>query len=128
MAKLKTFTLGNHGFINNTVSDALDLPRHVRQATVIAVATTKAHAVQVYADHGFPHINPRDPEFRMAGGNHIDALAAAGELAEPGVWVTPNIGNLSNTVVRMQPGGVPQRIGRFEHGPGFKTTFVRDEV
>lgn len=128
MAKLKTYTLGIHGFIDATTRDSLGVAPHIRQARVIAVATTKAHAVQVYAEHGFPNVNPRDSEFRVAMGNDLDALTAAGELAEPGVWVLPGTGSLSDVVLRMLPGGVPQRIGHLEPAPGYKTTFVRDEV
>lgn len=124
MPKLKTYTLGIHGFINHTISDALGLPRHIRQATVIAVATSKAHAVQVYADHGFPNVNARDSEFRVAMGNHIDALTEADQLTEPGVWVTPNVGTRRNTVLRMLPGGVPKRIGHLEPATGYKATFI----
>jgi hypothetical protein len=126
VAKLKTYTLGPHGFIDAATRDALGVAPHIRQARVIAVATSKTHAVQVYAEHGFPNVSPRDSEFRVAMGNDLDALTEAGELAEPGVWVMPSLG--TGHVARMLPGGVPQCIGRLEFAPDYKATFVRDEV
>ncbi|MFI2663320.1 hypothetical protein [Micromonospora carbonacea] len=123
MAKLKTYTLGNQGFINNHVRDALGLPSHIRQARVIAVAATKAAAVQVLADHGFPNHSIRDSEFRQGMGNDIDALEAAGQIAAPGVLVTSMSFGGSLPVVRMQSGGVPVRIGRLVALDGFRYRF-----
>lgn len=127
MAFLKVYTLGINGFIRSGVNDALGIPSHIRQATVLAVATTKAHAVQVYAEHGFPGVRPSDSEFRVAMGNDLDALAAAGLLTEPGVWVIPMLGWDGKGVVRMLPGGAPRRVGRLDRGEGNRSVFVPEE-
>lgn len=124
MPRLKTYTLGVHGFIRSDVNEPLGVAPHIRQARVLAVATTKAHAVQVYAAHGFPNITPSDSEFRVAMGNDLDALAEAGLLTEPSVWVLPSNFGGSRAVVRMQPGGVPQRVGRLERGDGHRSVYV----
>ncbi|RKR92718.1 hypothetical protein BDK92_7196 [Micromonospora pisi] len=127
MSKLKVFTLGNHGFIDTPTGDALNLPSHTRQARVLVAATSKAHAVQVLAERGFPHHPPRDPEFRTAMGNELNALIDAGLLAEPAVLVMPLLGHPGDGVVAMQPGGTPRRIGRLEGGWGEPTVFVADD-
>lgn len=112
--QLKVFTLGIHGFIRAEVNTALGLAPHIRQARVLAVATTKAHAMQVYGEHGFPIVTQSDSEFRLTSGNDINALTEAGLLTEPSVWVLPSNFGGSRAVVRMQPGGEPQRVGHLE--------------
>lgn len=126
MAKLKVYTLGINGFIRSEINEALGVEPHIRQASVYAVATTKAHAVQVYAEYGFPNVNMRDSEFRVAGGNDLDALAAAGLLTGPSVWVMPMLSRPGSWVVRMQLGGVPRRVGRLD-GPHHCPVYVPEE-
>ncbi|MEU0078487.1 hypothetical protein ABZY58_11375 [Micromonospora tulbaghiae] len=127
MARMKVFSLGVHGFIGNDVRDALGAPSHIRQARVLAVAPTKAAAVHVYAEHGFRGVRPSDSEFRVAMGNDVDALAEAGLLNEPGVWVLPSAIGGGDTVVRMQPGGAPQRAGRLDRDGRNRAVFVPEE-
>lgn len=124
--QLKVFSLGIHGFINREVGDALGLPAHVRQARVLVAAATKADAVQVLAEHGFPNHPLRDPEFRVSMGDDTDALTAAGVIAAPGVWVTTLMSRPGDPVVAMLPGGAPQRIGRLDGGYGKPDVFVAE--
>ncbi|MGA3562666.1 hypothetical protein [Melissospora conviva] len=121
--KMKTYTLGNHGFINSYIRDALNLPSHICQAEILVVAATKADAAQVLDDQGFFGHNPRDPEFRVASGNDVDALDAAGLLGEPAVYVTTLIGRPGDWVVRVQSGGVPVRVGRLMAADGYGRVF-----
>lgn len=123
MAKMKAYTLGNHGFISSEVRDALGLPRHIRQASVLLVAATKTAAVQVAAERGI-RAEARDPEFRVTDGPQVRALAEAGLLNEPGVLVTPGVGSGGNSgVVRVDPGAPPVLVGRFD-GYGTDARFV----
>lgn len=123
---IKVFTLGNHGFISREVGDALGLPSHVRQAQVLAVAATKAAAAQVLAERGHPYQNPRDPEFRQAIGQDVDALADAGLFDEPAVYVTQLLTRTGAPVVVMLPGGAPRRIGHLSRGAGEPYMFVAE--
>lgn len=131
MARLKVFSLGNNGFIGSAVRDALGEPRHIRQAAVLVVAATKAAAIEVIER---ARSNPAgayvalptrsDPEFRVAAGNDVAALRAAGLLDTPTVLVTSNSGGPA-AVVQVGTGGV-RRIGTLRRsGGGF--TFVAEE-
>lgn len=124
---LKVYTLGVNGFISPQIRDALGLPSHIVQARVLAVAATKAEAARILDERGFRHVSTRDSEFRVTAGNDVAALTAAGQLAEPGVWVTPMTGTGGSGVVTVQAGGVPQRIGRLEPAPGYRYTFIPEE-
>ncbi|MGA3524133.1 hypothetical protein [Melissospora conviva] len=121
--KMKTYTLGIHGFIGPDIGEALDLPSHIFQARILAVAATKADAAQVLADQGFFWNNMRDPEFRVASGNDVDALAAAGLLGEPAVYVTTRRARPGDWVVRVQSGGAPVRVGRLLAADGYGRVF-----
>lgn len=115
--ELKVFSLGNGGFIDTATQETLELPSHVRQAQVLAIAATKAAAVQVLAERGFRRVSARDPEFRQAMGNDVDALRDAGLFDEPRVLVTPLIARDGDPVAVMLLDGVPQRIGRLHSKP-----------
>lgn len=59
-----------------------------------------------------------DPEFRVATGNDVDALQAAGLLDEPGILVTP-LTAWRCPVVRIDEDGV-RRVGTLD-GAQFTT-------
>lgn len=115
---LKVFTLGIYGFIDQTIGEALNLPRHIRQARVLVAAPTKAEAARVLGERGFRDVGIRQPEFRLAMGNDLDAYQAAGLLNEPVVLVAPSNTRSGDPVVAMQPGGEPRMIGHLD-GHGF---------
>lgn len=130
VAKMKVFSLGNHGFIGREACDALDLPQHVRQARVLLIAASKAAAVRMCEDirahspNGVPISLPTlsDPEFRLATGNDVEALREAGLLDEPGVFVMPMLSRPGDAVVRVDTNGV--RVIGTLGGERNKRTFV----
>jgi len=135
--KMKTYTLGNHGTIGPVIRDALDLPSHIFHAKILAVAATKTAAAHLLDAHGCGMHSPRDPEFRVASGNIVDALDAAGLLNEPAVYALDTPGLLNEPavhatrtmprpgewVVRVLPGGVPVRVGRLMAADGYGRVF-----
>lgn len=123
MAKLKAYTLGIHGFVAPVVGDLLGEPAHVRQASVLVVAETKRAAVGVAARaRGVPTPSLSDPEFRVATGNDVDALAAAGMLDEPTVLVTKLTAS-SSPVVQVGPDG-PTVVGEIKPDGSYRSVFV----
>lgn len=109
---MKVYCLGNHGFVSALVRDALGLPSHVRQARVLVSARSKADAFRVLAERGMGPGSVRDPEFRVASGNDLDALAPSGLLNAPAVYaVSPRIG----AVVRIEADRSPTVVGRLEY-------------
>lgn len=103
MATMKVYTLGNHGFISAEVRDALGLPPHTRQARVLIAEETKAAAIRAVeaarsrrAAISLP--TRSDPEFRVATGNDVDALRAAGLLDGPRVLVVGSVASGSPVV------------------------------
>ncbi len=84
---LRTFRLTLNGVgVPTDVWPLLGMPTHRRQAQVLVVAPSKA-AAHGLAD-GIRGLNAparSDPDFRLASGNEVDALAAAGQLDEPRV-------------------------------------------
>lgn len=114
MTSLNTYNLGATTGITSVdyaVSDAIEQPRNT-EACVYVTAPTKAAAIQVLADHGFPYRKPRDLAARPASGDDVDGLRVAGLFDQPGVVVTPRQIGRSGRVVRMQAGGVPVPVGR----------------
>lgn len=110
---LKTYTLGNNGFVSSDVEDALGLPRHRSQANVLIAAATKKAAVELAEQT--PHIRTPslgDSEFRQATGWRIDALTAAGLCDQPGIFVAPHLGRAAD-LVAMVDGDRVKLVGRF---------------
>jgi hypothetical protein len=120
MAKLKVYTLGNNGFVGDAVRKAISQPEHVRQARMLISARTKADAIRLLEERrnrdnlaagAYTSVPaPSDPEFRQATGNDVNALRAAGLLAEPDVLVLSLNGGRRGPVARVGMDGV-RRLG-----------------
>lgn len=112
---LKAYTLGNNGFVDSMVLEALGEPTHIRQASVLVFARTKAEAINTIvarrrtrATVAVPQMS--DPEFRMATGPFADAFLGSW-IDEPTVIVTPLTSGWPTPVVRIGPDGEPEFWG-----------------
>ncbi len=109
---MKSYTLGNHGFVPTPVRVALGQPVGHNQATVIIVAETKVKAVDL-ADAVGITINRHDSELRIA-----DGWAVADQLRELGqraVYVLSKSGSCRD-VLRLEPGQGPRIVGTSRGG------------
>src|SRR5688500_12891173 len=106
MSRLKIYTLGYHGFVSRDVRDALTLPRHIRQASVLIAATSKQAAIDLCQQTSHVHAPTlSDPEFRRTSGDDVDALATAGVFADP-VVVVKELTRVGGPVVAVSASGV----------------------
>ncbi|MFY1595527.1 hypothetical protein [Micromonospora sp. WMMD737] len=113
MARLKTYTAGINTHVHRDIFNLLEQPDHIRQARVLIVATTKAAAIAFPASIGSRWVGtPYASEVRVASGSDVDALAAAGLLDAPAVFVMPNGGFPGTGVVRVDADGFVKRVGR----------------
>ncbi len=109
---MKIYTAGT-SFISPPIVAALGLPGHVRQGRLLVVAHTKAEAFGLlHARHLGPD-SIRDPEFRVAMGNDVDALIVAGLDREAAVFVVQSVHSVG-PVVRVAADGTPTVVGRIE--------------
>lgn len=132
MPKLKAYTLGNNGFVDWSVTDALGLPRHTRQASVLVFAYTKAQAIEelewrrrIKATVACP-TSMADPEFRVASGPRVDAFLDSW-IDEPAVIVTPMTGGQPVPVVRIADNGTPEFWGVLRR-VGTVVVFSREQM
>lgn len=114
MPKLKTYAVGINTHVHPDIFALLNQPSHIRQAKVLVVAATKAAAIS------YPKTIPGNwvgtpyaSEVRVAAGNDVDALAVAGVLNAPAVFVTPHGGWPGSGVVRVDAEG-PKLIGHLD--------------
>lgn len=116
---LRTYTLGVNGFVSAATIEELGLPRHVRQASVLVVAKSKAEAIRVAAGAGLHMISINDREFRMVDGAMSSLLAVEGLLQEPAVYATPTTGSgLEDRLVRIDSSNEVVQIGTIERVGG----------
>jgi hypothetical protein len=113
MAKLKTYTLGNNGFVRPEVIAMIGNAPHVRQASVLVAAASKAKAIELLDEVGGPNPGLYSTEFRQTNnGPDVTAMAAAGLLDEPAVFATPITGGgLAQPLVRIVRDGQPEWVG-----------------
>lgn len=76
---MKIFTTGNSGHVSPPVAAELGLTGIQNQAEVLVTARSKAEAFHTLAQYDLAPDTVRDPEFRVAQGNVLDALIAADE-------------------------------------------------
>ena len=132
MPTLKAYTLGNNGFISSDVLDALGLPGHIRQASVMVFAHTKAEAIRVLGAHHEQRAirftpKPSDPEFRQATGPWVDAFLGSW-IQEPTIVVTPMIAAGEVTpVARILDDGRPEFWGVLRR-IGSQVVFCRKQM
>jgi hypothetical protein len=116
MSKLKAYTLGNNGFVDSSVQEALGEPTHIRQASVLVFAYTKAQAIAELEWRRRTKVtvacptSTSDPEFRVASGPTVDALLDSW-IDKPTVVVTPSITRSLTPVVRIADDGSPRFWG-----------------
>ncbi len=121
---LKVFTLGINGTsVPGPVLDLLGRRRTRNQVQVLVVAPSKASAFGLAS--AMPGVGvpaKSDPEFRVASGNDVDALAAAGQLDEPRVLAHhPDHG--TDHVVEIRADGHHRIIGHLVRIPGYLFRF-----
>ncbi|MFG3710991.1 hypothetical protein [Micromonospora sp. NPDC047730] len=109
---MKTYRLYG-AFLTRTVAEAIGAPAHVNQGDVIIVADTKHSALEMALGRKIM-ATMRDPNFRVAHGNDVDALRAAQMLERPTVLAhgSPAYGY----VVDIAADGTARRIGRLAGG------------
>ncbi|MET8278328.1 hypothetical protein [Micromonospora sp. NPDC005174] len=118
MSKLKTYAVGINTHVHSDIFAMLDQPSHIRQARVLVVAPTKAAAISYPSTVPGRWVGtPFTSEVRVASGNDVDALAVAGVLDTPAVFVIPHGGWSGNGVVRVDENG-PKLIGHFNRADG----------
>lgn len=124
MPALKVYTPGNLGMVNAQVQAALRLPTHIWQACILVAAPSKAAAYR--HANALPQIQvppPGNPEWDAAMGNDVDALSAAGFLAEPEVVVVSLIARGGEPAVRVTADGV-EVLGEFVRDDDFRLRFI----
>ncbi len=106
MTALKAYTLGNNGFVRPAIIEALGEARHVRQAAVTIVATSKKAAVTLAETVGL-RVSYSDSEFRQ-----IDSRIAVDVLTfvevtdnQPGVFASPRLSRPGDPIVELLPDG-----------------------
>ncbi len=116
MAKLKAYTLGNNGFVDTSVLEALGEPTHMRQASVLVFATSKREAIDILhlkrsgkATVACPY-SVSDPEFRVSASLQAEAFLGSW-VDEPTVVVMPINSRDPNPVVRIDDDGHPEFWG-----------------
>ncbi len=131
MSKLKAYTLGNNGFVSSDVLDALGLPDHIRQASVMVFASSKADAIQTIKDRNqqrairfIPKLT--DSEFRTVDGPHADAFLGSW-IDEPAIVVKPFVGGQPEPVARILPDGTPEFWGVLRRING-QVVFSREQM
>lgn len=80
---MKVFTTNTRSILPPYVHQSLGLPDHIRQGRVFVSARTKAAAFALLSDRGLAPSSIRDPGFRQAMGNDVDALAAGQVFKKP---------------------------------------------
>jgi hypothetical protein len=123
MTHLKTYTLGNHGFVAGTILDALGEPGHRRQARVYIVATSKREAAELAYTYGCGRISASDPELRVDGSPFAVAILASTDI--PRVYVAALDARPGDPVLAVDDAG-PYRVGEVGRN-GNARIFVPDE-
>ncbi len=119
MPALKVYGLGNNGFVSREIADALGMTGSHRQASVLIVAASKRAAIELAeATKGIYAPTMSDPEFRVASGIDVDALAEAGMLAEPQILATESFARAGSPAVRLTADGF-HVVGEFA-GDGYR--------
>lgn len=120
---MRVFRLTLNGVIaSGRVAALIQVPRYQRQVDVLVVAPSKAAAYGLAS--AMPDISVpsrSDPDFRLATGNEVDALAAAGQLDHERVLAYKT--ERSAVVVEVKVDGRHQVIGRLVQGPLYSFTF-----
>lgn len=110
MTALKTYTLGINGMPRTEVVAALGLERWVRQVE-ITVADRSKKAAHALLETRRLFIPLGDAEFRVTDAGFVRALRDAGLLDQPEVLASPLTHHQGAPVVRILPGGLPERLG-----------------
>jgi hypothetical protein len=122
MTTLKVFLLGHNCSVYGPIKELLGMTGVYNQATILVVAPSKAAAFGLAS--AMPNMSTpsrTDPEFRMAAGSDVDALAAAGQLATERVLAFHP--NRSDDVVEVRVDGQHCVIGRFVPVAGYQFAF-----
>jgi hypothetical protein len=116
MAGLKVYTVQLcDAFVRREITAALGMAAHQRQARVLIVASTKAAGAEV-ARPGMGFVAPGD--LRVATGNDVDAMQAAGVFDRPRLYARRAHG--TGPVVAVDDSG-PEVVGRLEDSAGSLT-------
>lgn len=121
-APLKVFRLGHNCAVYGPLKAMLGMTGFHNQANILVVAPSKAAAFGLAS--AMPNMDtPRrtDPDFRIATGNDVDALAAAGQLDSQRVLVFHP--HRPGSVVEVRVDGDHQVIGQFAPAAGYTSTF-----
>jgi len=116
MAGLKVYTVQLcDAFVRREITAALGMAAHHRQARVLIVASTKAAGAEV-ARLGMGFVAPGD--LRVAMGNDVDAMQAAGVFDRPRLYV--HRPHQTGPVVVVDDSG-PEVVGQLEDHDGSVT-------
>lgn len=110
---MKFYDLGNLGFVTMPIADILGLSKHHRQTRVLVYARSKAAAFALLGERSMAPGHVGDPNFRVAMGNDVDALAAGGLTEAPAVYALTRLSGIG-PVVRIEQDGSPTVVGRLE--------------
>jgi hypothetical protein len=118
VAALKVFTDESGGYVPSHVCAALGIPAHRSQARVFIAAPTKAAASRMAVERGLHRTGYAVRYLREASGNDVDAIAEAGQFAEPGILVTHRNAVNGSAVVAIDADGSARDVGQLHHVPG----------
>lgn len=112
---MKVYTLGRHGFATPQIAAAVGTGTRHRQVDVFVAARSKAAAYALLAARRLAPGSVHDPDFRVATGDDVDALRAAGVLTD-GVVLVKKLHAMNGPVVWVEADGHIAQCGEFVRG------------
>lgn len=113
--RFKVYDMGRNGIPSRLALDLIGAAQHVQQARVYLVAATRKDAIALAEARGLGRYRGAFGDLRPAMGNYVNALANAGVIDHPTVYVMPKTTMHTSKVAELTPLGTCL-AGQFAEG------------